>query len=220
MAEIDSREGGVSWPWPGVQQRNETERILMNHTPLYDGRTLRVTPIDVEKDAPVIAEWSYAPRIVSQIREESANPLTIFEAGKILGNWKHASEDGGHTFFFALRPKQEERLVGFLRLIHIQWVHGAGLFSLVIGNMQDWDVFAREALDLALNYAFDELNLFRVTARIAEDDHLALELFRQAQFYLEVRQRQAIFRDGRYLDRLSFGMLRPEWEAFRVQEVA
>ena len=64
------------------------------------------------------------------------------------------------------------------------------------------------------------MNLFRVTVRIPEDDTAAAGLLREAQFYLEVRQRQAIFRDGRYLDRLSFGMLRPEWEVFRSQEVA
>lgn len=192
----------------------------MNHTPLYEGRTIRITPIDVEKDAPVIADWSYAPQIVSQIREGSVNPLTIYEVSKVLENWKTASENGGHTFFFALRPSQEDRLVGFLRLAHIQWVHGAGLFSLVIGNEQDWDAFAREALGMALNYAFDELNLFRVTVRVAEDERLAVSLFQQSQFYLEVRQRQAIYRDGRFLDRLSFGMLRPEWEAFRLSEVA
>lgn len=192
----------------------------MNYTPLYEGRTIRLTPIDVDKDAPVIADWSYTPQIVSQIREGTVNPMTVFEVGKVLENWKSAAENGGHTFFFALRPSQEDRLVGFLRLVNIQWVHGAGLFSLVIGNEQDWNASAREALGLALNYAFDELNLFRVTVRIAEDDRLAVNLFQRARFYLEVRQRQAIFRGGRYFDRLSFGMLRPEWEAFRFSEVA
>ena len=169
----------------------------MNYTPLYEGRTIRLTPIDIEKDATVIADWS-----------------------KVLENLKSASDNGGHTFFFALRPSQEERLVGFLRLVNIQWVHGAGLFSLVIGDEQDWKASANEALGLALNYAFDELNLFRVTVRIPEDDYLAVNLFRRAQFFLEVRQRQAIFRDGRYVDRLSFGLLRPEWDAYRLSEVA
>jgi RimJ/RimL family protein N-acetyltransferase len=191
----------------------------MNDTPLYEGRTIRLTPIDIEKDAPVIADWSYTPQVVSQIREGTANPMTLYEVGKVLETWRKAAEEGGHTFFFALRPSQEERLVGFLRLVNIQWVHGAGLFSLVIGDEHDWKTSAHEALGLALNYAFDELNLFRVTVRIPEDDYLAVNLFRRAQFFLEVRQRQAIFRDGHYIDRLSFGMLRPEWEAFRLAEV-
>jgi len=120
----------------------------------------------------------------------------------------------------SLRPLSEERLLGLFWMTYVQWVHGAGQINLVIGDAQDWDAFASEALDLALNYAFDELNLFRVTVRIAEDDSPACNLYQQAQFYLEVRQRQAIFRDGRYIDRLTYGMLRPEWELFRSQEVA
>ncbi len=192
----------------------------MNHTPLYDGRTLRMVPIDVEADALVIAVWSYAPQVVSQIREGGVNPLTVFEVSKILGNWKRSSEESGRSFVFALRPQEEDRLVGLLRVNHVQWVHGAGLLSLVIGDPQDWEAFGCEAVQLALNFSFDELNLFRVTVKIAEDETNADDALRQAQFTLEVRQRQAIFRDGRYLDRLSFGMLRPEWEVFRSQEVA
>ena len=192
----------------------------MNHTPLYEGRNIRLTPVDVDKDAPVIADWSCEPQIVSHIREGTVNPMTLFEVRKVLENWRNAAENSGHTFLFALRPLEEDRLVGFLRMAHVQWVHGAGFFNLVIGCDEDWKTFAREALGMALNYAFDELNLFRVTVRIAEDERLALDLFQQVKFYLEVRQRQAVYRDGRFLDRLSFGMLRPEWEAFRVLEVA
>ena len=137
-----------------------------------------------------------------------------------MEEWKKAVEDSGHTFVFSLRPIGEERMMGFLHIAHIQWVHGAGQFGLVIGDAADWDLYAREALRMVLLYAFEELNLFRVKARISEDHTAAYALYQEAGFYLEVRQRQAIFREGRYLDRLHFGMLRPEWDMIRSQEVA
>jgi RimJ/RimL family protein N-acetyltransferase len=94
------------------------------------------------------------------------------------------------------------------------------LVNLVIGESLAWEAHAQEALEMTLNYAFDELNLFRVTMRVNEDDMAARALLLEASFTLEVRQRQAVYRGGRYLDRLSFGMLRPEWQVFHSTEVA
>jgi RimJ/RimL family protein N-acetyltransferase len=192
----------------------------MNHKNMYTGSLLRLTPLDIEKDAAVVAGWTYQPDVVSQLTHSRSHPMTNVEVKKVMEEWKKNAENSGHTFVFGLRPLQDERILGLFLMTYIQWVHGAGQFNLIIGDSQDWDAFSREALDLALNYAFDELNLFRVTVRISEDDQAAYALYQQTHFYLEVRQRQAIFRDGSYIDRLSFGMLRPEWELFRSQEVA
>jgi RimJ/RimL family protein N-acetyltransferase len=192
----------------------------MSGQSLYVGRTLRLTHLDPEKDAPVAAQWTYTPNIAAKLRDGPANPMTNFEVRKIFEGWIKDAEDNGREFLFAFRPCDEERLVGILRLAYVQWVHGVGLINLMIGDVQDWNRYAREALEMTLNYAFDELNLFRVAMRISEDELEARELYVEANFTLEVRQRQAVFRDGKYHDRLSFGMLRPEWQAFRPLEVA
>jgi len=188
--------------------------------PLYIGKMLRLTPLVAEKDAPAAAAWTDQPAIASRLREGPANPMTVFEVRKIFEGWVKESEENGRDFVFAYRPQSDDRLLGFLRMAHVQWVHGAGLISLTIGDPADWNTYAREALEMALNYAFDELNLFRVTMRVGSDEAEVCELLDEARFTLEVRQRQAIYRGGQFLDRLSFGMLRPEWQAFRPLEVA
>ena len=192
----------------------------MKFTPLFDGRLLRLTPLDIEKDAPVVASWTYDPEVVSHLKQGSVQPMNAFEVRKVMEEWKKAVEESGHTFVFGLRPLGEERILGFLHMAYIQWVHGAGQFRLVIGDAADWDLYANEALRMVLVYAFEELNLFRVKAHISEDNTAGYALYQEAGFYLEVRQRQAIYRDGRYLDQLHFGMLRPEWDMIRSQEVA
>jgi RimJ/RimL family protein N-acetyltransferase len=187
---------------------------------LYAGKLLRLTPIYAEKDAPEAAQWTYQPEVAERFREGPANPMTVFEVRKVFENWVKEAEEGGRNFAFAFRPLVDERLIGFLRIAHVQWVHGAGLINLAIGSSGDWEPYAREALEMALNYAFDELNLFRVTMRVSEDDLALRELLSDANFTLEVRQRQAVFRGGQYFDRMAFGMLRPEWQVFHSMEVA
>jgi RimJ/RimL family protein N-acetyltransferase len=184
----------------------------MNYHAMFESRDLRLTTIDLEKDPAVVAHWSEDLRLARRLRnEQPLRPLTDSEARKALDEWVKEVERANRCYFYALRPTGDERLVGYLRISEVLWVHGAATFELVIGSPEDWAAYAAEGLRLGLHYAFDELNLFRVAARVDEHDELSRELYTVAQFYLEVRQRQAVYYQGRYWDSLLYGMLRPEW---------
>jgi len=105
-------------------------------------------------------------------------------------------------------------LIGFATIRWIEWTHGSGWVHLGIGDPQDWRKgIGSEVLDLLLQYAFNELNLYRLTATIPQYNPGALRLFEKAGFIEEVRRREALNRDGRHWDLLLFGLLREEWEA-------
>ena len=195
----------------------------MKHMPLFENQHLRLTPIDLEKDPQAIASWTYELETAARLREDQpARPMAVFEVKKLYEKWQKDADENNHQFLFAIRNRNGEdsssnggsndTIIGVLRIKHIEWVHGAAYLDLIIGEPQDWQRFAREALDLALRYAFDELSLFRVTAVIAEHNQAANDLFEQANFTLEVRQRQAVYWNKRAWDKLYFGILRPEWK--------
>ena len=192
----------------------------MRSTPLYIGKTLRLTAINAEKDAPAAAVWTYQPEVAERFRDGPAVPMRPLEVRRIFEEWVKEAEDSGRNFVFAFRPCGDEDLLGFLRVAHVQWVHGAGFISMVLGSPAVWETYAAEALEMALNYAFEELNLFRVTLAVGEDEIAARSLLVESNFTLEVRQRQALYRGGKYLDHMLFGMLRPEWQVFHAMEVA
>ncbi len=201
----------------------------MRHTPLFESQYLRLTPIDPEKDSQVVASWTYELDTAASLREDQpARPMANFEVKKLYERWQKEADESNRQFLFAIRLKDANAdgsqqdsassILGVLRIKHIEWVHGAAYLDLIFGDPADWPRFAREALDLALRYAFDELSLFRVTAVIAEHNHPANELFEQANFTLEVRQRQAVYYDKRAWDKLYFGLLRPEWKMQQLAE--
>jgi RimJ/RimL family protein N-acetyltransferase len=68
-------------------------------------------------------------------------------------------------------------------------------------------------MSLLLRYAFAELNLFRVSAALPEYNEPAIGLFHKFGFIEETRRRQALYRDDRRWDLMSYGLLRSEWEA-------
>jgi RimJ/RimL family protein N-acetyltransferase len=205
----------------------------MRHMPLFESQHLRLTPIDPEKDSQTVASWTYELDTAAKLREEQpARPMATFEVKKLYERWQKDADETSRQFLFAIRLRCEqpaapqgtdessENIIGVLRIKSIEWVHGAAYLDLIFGKPADWNKFAREALDLALRYAFDELSLFRVTAVIAEHNQSASKLFEQASFTLEVRQRQSVYWNKRSWDKLYFGLLRPEWKMQQLAEVA
>lgn len=198
----------------------------MKHLPLFESQHLQLTPIDLDKDSQIIASWTYELDNAARLREEQpARPMAVFEVKKLYEKWQKDAEESNRQFLFAIRKRSHaqnngdspDSIIGVMRIKDIEWVHGAAYLDLIIGDDQEWQSFAREALDMALRYAFDELSLFRVTAVIAEHNHAANQLFENANFTLEVRQRQAVYWNKRAWDKLYFGILRPEW---KMQQLA
>jgi RimJ/RimL family protein N-acetyltransferase len=73
--------------------------------------------------------------------------------------------------------------------------------------------YGKETLKLLTHFAFRELNLFALRATIPEYNLPAIHLFEKSGFIVEIRQRQEIYRDGKYWDLLHVGLLQPEWKA-------
>ncbi len=195
----------------------------MKHMPLFESQNLRLTPVDLDKDSQAIASWTYELEIAARLREEQpARPMAVLEVKKVYERWQKESDESRNQFLFAIRLRstqnaESDPILGVLRINRIEWVHGAAYLDLVIADRSDWQSYAREALELALRYAFDELNLFRVTAVIAEHNQDANNLYEEANFTLEVRQRQSVYWNKRSWDKLYFGLLRPEW---KLQQMA
>jgi RimJ/RimL family protein N-acetyltransferase len=70
---------------------------------------------------------------------------------------------------------------------------------------------------MLLRFAFAELNLYRVTAIVAEYNEGAIALLHKFGFVQEVCRRKSLERDGRRWDLYIFGLLNEEWQQARRQ---
>lgn len=184
---------------------------------LYEGQHICLGPIDHEKDPEVEARWTNDAYYLRMLDPEPARPLSASQVKKKYEKIEKEQEERRNQFYFTLRMRADDRLIGFAQLYWIEWSNGAGGVKLGIGEARDRLCgYGSEALRLILRFAFAELNLHHLTANIAEYNEVALHVFCKAGFVEEVRRREALMRDGRRWDAISLGILRAEWEGSLV----
>ena len=187
-------------------------------TQLFEGTTLTLTPVHPSKDAQVVSGWTYSLDIARRLGQDPARPIGADRVKK----WFESVEDEvgkQNAFFFCIRLREQKLLVGLLRISRISWSHGNAEIDLTIADPAKRKLHGPESLELALRYAFQELNLFRLTAAIPSHDVDSITLFESAGFQHEVTCRQAVFFGGRLWDEFMYGLLHSEWLS-KMAEVA
>jgi RimJ/RimL family protein N-acetyltransferase len=183
-------------------------------TQLFEGKLICLAPIDHEKDPEIESKWTHDPDYLRMLSTKPARPLSPAQVKKKYEAVEKEMEEGHNSFYFTIRTRPDDRLVGFIKIYWVEWTNGHGFLELGIGDPNDRrHGFGSEALRLILRYAFAELNLYRLSVMVPEYNPPALSLFTKAGFVEEVRRREALQRDGRYWDALHLGLLREEWEA-------
>ena len=185
---------------------------------LYEGQLIRLGPIDHEKDAAVESKWTHDSQYLRLIAASPALPASPERIKKKYEALEKTVEESKNTFHFAIRlrsdiPDQNDRLLGFARLEWVEWTHGNASLRLAIGSPDDRRKgYGREALALLLRFAFEEMNLHRLSANIPAYNTAALAFFQKFGFVDEIRRRQALQLDGQVWDAISLGLLRAEWQ--------
>ena len=179
---------------------------------LFEGQHIRFAPPDGERDAEIVSKWTHDLEYLRLLSADIAKPLSPTQIKKQYEELDKDAEKHS-AFNFAIRLKEDDRLIGFARLFRIEWTHGTGSLQIGIGDRNDRGKgYGTEALHMLLRYAFDELNLYRLAASTVEYNAGAIRFFERAGFVVEVRRRQAIQRDGKRWDAVLLGLLRDEWK--------
>ena len=183
-------------------------------TPLFEGEYIRLTPINHEADPEPVAAWTHNDEFMRLYSPQPVRPLTVEQVKKKFEQIDKEMDEEHNLFHFAIRPKEEDRLLGEARLQWIEWSNGNAWIKLGIPDPSDRHKgFGTDAINLLMHFAFRELNLYRLAISLPEYNTLAIAFFEKAGFVIEVRRREAINRTGRRWDLIDMGILLPEWEA-------
>ncbi len=111
--------------------------------------------------------------------------------------------------------------IGTCGLHRINWKDRDAEFGIAIGEKKFWsNGYGTEATKLILGYAFNHLNLHRVSSGAYDFNERSIKMHLKIGFREEGRVRQSIFKNGQYRDKVLFGILRGEWEEkMKVEEL-
>lgn len=181
-------------------------------TPLFDGQLVRLGPIDFENDPVIESRWTHHPDFLRSLTGDWVYPRSPEQIKKQYEATEKECEDSKSQYYFAIRLKEDDRLLGFATIYWIQWNHGTGIFRLAIGDPADRQKgYGGEALAMLLRFCFNELNLYRLSTVIAEYNLVAQQMLEKAGFKIEVIRREALHRDGRRWDFYHYGLLAQDW---------
>jgi RimJ/RimL family protein N-acetyltransferase len=179
---------------------------------LFEGQFLQMSAIDPDQDPLVEVNWTYDLDYAQKIANEGpAHPLTIFELKNKYEEWQKGAEEKRDQFYFGIHLREDDRLIGFMRVPWVAWTSGDAFLQVDIGESEMQSRHGGEAMSLALNYLFQELNVFRVGMLVPEYNLDMKSLCEAAGFVLEVIRRKSCYREGRLWDRCLYGLLQSEF---------
>ena len=125
-------------------------------------------------------------------RSVEERPLAI-EVKTSDGRWKH---------------------IGNMGLEGIEWLNRCAGFGIFIGEKSFWNQgYGTEATRLMLKHGFETLNLNRIFLYVYETNPRAIRAYEKVGFVKEGLLRDAIYRNGCYINVLLMSMLRSEWDS-------
>lgn len=184
----------------------------MNATPLtsraFSGRLVRLAAFDPEIDADFINRWDQDSEFQQLLNSDPAHfhsPKQIQE-----GMEKHIDQ----MFAFSIRSLEGDQRIGFCVLDGFDWTARSAWVSIGIGERAFWGKgYGSDAMNQVLRFAFDALNLRRVTLDVFEYNERAYKSYLKVGFKEEGRLRQWMVRAGTRYDLIFMGILREEWQA-------
>ena len=180
-------------------------------TQLFEGQDIRFGPIDYEKDPEIESKWTHNAEFMRLYETEPARPTSAAMVKKQYEKLEKQVEESKNIYYFAIRARADDRLIGKAMLRRIEWTNGNCDIRLGIGSVDDRRKgYGSQALKMLLRFSFAELNLFRVSANVPEYNEGAIALLKRFGFVEEVRRRQSLERDGHRWDLLVFGLLKDE----------
>ena len=104
------------------------------------------------------------------------------------------------------------KLIGSIGFFNLDQRNRSSEFGVMIGEKRYWNNgFGTEAVRMLCQHGFNTLNLNRIYLRVYENNPSAIRAYEKAGFTHEGRQRQAEFRDGKYMDILVMSILKNEF---------
>ncbi|MFW9929752.1 MAG: GNAT family N-acetyltransferase [Candidatus Thorarchaeota archaeon] len=114
--------------------------------------------------------------------------------------------------FLEIYYKKDQKPIGIVGLLDIDWLNRKAKVSIVIGESEYWGRgIAGETLKLLFAYAFEDLNLHKLYAEVYTPNNRSIRVFEKLGLSLEATLKEEVYVDGKYFDTNIYCIYKKEW---------
>ena len=139
-----------------------------------------------------------------------------------LSNVDHVSELDQEKWFFSMseskqskrytvRLRTDNQLVGIFKIDNIDLVNKSAIVGADVVEHLRQQGYAKEMYEYFFNHLFKNQGFHRLGLVTLENNNAAISLYEKIGFKKEGKEREAIFRNGKYYDLLTMSILSNEW---------
>lgn len=133
----------------------------------------------------------------------------------VLNNTKNE-----HRIVLAICLVENNKFIGTVNIQDIDWINRTASIPILIGDKNEWGKgYATEARMMALNFAFNERNLHKITDYVLDDNHKSLKLHNKCGYKEEGLIRDSVFKNGKYHNQVVLGVIKEEFEEVYTEYV-
>lgn len=137
---------------------------------------------------------------------------TSFTFDQIRESYKRFSQDPSRRDF-AICSLDSGETIGDLAILDIDLHNKKAGFRIALHSKDTWNKgYGTEATQLALAFAFEELQLNRLELEVYSHNIRGIKAYEKAGFKKEGTLRQSLYWNHRYSDEILMGMLREDYD--------
>ncbi|HSB66380.1 MAG TPA: GNAT family protein [Anaerolineales bacterium] len=178
------------------------------------GQRIRFRAVEHD-DLPTFLKWVNDPEVKQGLGIYL--PLSMADEEDWYSGVRNRPPDEHNLVIEIRQPEQEGedvswKMIGGCGFFRYDQRNRSAEFGIMIGDKSCWNQgYGTEAVRLLVQHGFNTLNLNRIYLRVLESNPRAIRAYEKAGFTHEGRQRQAEFKEGRYLDLLVMSILKDEF---------
>lgn len=113
--------------------------------------------------------------------------------------WTNAANDPSRLFL-SIRTRPNLDLIGTVQIMAIEPIHRSAKLGILIGDpAQRGRGFGREAMKLAVDYCWSQINVSRISLQVFDDNLAAISIYEALGFEHEGVLRDALFVAGKWV---------------------
>ncbi|MBD3195811.1 MAG: GNAT family N-acetyltransferase [Candidatus Lokiarchaeota archaeon] len=189
-------------------KKNEKEE---NVFPFIKGENLDLVPSHPDWNE-LYCKWSNDPEV--RVFARNVMPNTIEDTKK----WLKPREEKGAPdhIVMTIWHKQNKKPIGVIGLGDINWFNRWANAFIQIGDKDYWKKgIATEATEMLLKYAFEEVNLNKVSGGVIVENIGSWKVAEKVGFKFEATLKNEFYVNGKYHDVKRYCYLREDW--FKAQ---